>query len=271
MSLLDPRAPPNPRMDSARLLRHGPRRMTTTLLLLAVVFVAFTVEASLGFGATLITVTLGMFIVEKVSELLPAYVPVNMLLSAYLAIRYRERIAWGFLFRRVVPLMAIGLPLGLWGASRVDASLLKRVFGAFVIVLSALELRRARPVEGAVETSLRPFDALVLLVGGVVHGAFGTGGPMAVYVAGRTLTDKAVFRASLSLLWVVLNLALVGTYAARGEIGAASLGRSAGFALALIAGIVVGEQLHRRVPAQRFRGLVFVMLLAAGTVLLLRG
>ncbi|MEO7327102.1 MAG: sulfite exporter TauE/SafE family protein [Minicystis sp.] len=244
--------------------------MPTTLVLLAVVFVAFTIEASLGFGATLITVTLGMFLV-KVSELLPAYVPVNMLLSTYLAVRYRQQIAWGFLFRRVVPLMAVGLPLGLWGAARVDESLLKRAFGAFVIVLSALELGRARPVEGAAPTRLRPFDALVLLVGGVVHGAFGTGGPMAVYVAGRTLTDKAVFRASLSLLWVVLNVVLVGTYAARGEIGLASLERSAGFAVALVAGIVVGEQLHRRVPAQRFRGVVFGMLLAAGAVLLLRG
>lgn len=245
--------------------------MATTLLLLAVVFLAFTVEASLGFGATLITVTLGMFLVRSVSELLPAYVPVNMLLSSYLALRYRKHIAWGFLFRRVVPLMAVGVPLGLWASARLDASLLKRAFGAFVIVLSALELRRAKPVEGAVDTRLRPFDALVLLIGGVVHGAFGTGGPMAVYVAGRTLTDKAAFRASLSLLWVVLNLALVGTYAARGEIGLVSLERSAGFAVALIGGIVAGEQLHRRVPAEHFRGLVFAMLIVAGSVLLLRG
>jgi uncharacterized membrane protein YfcA len=244
--------------------------MATSLLLLAVVFLAFTVEASLGFGATLISVTLGMFLV-RVNELLPAYVPVNMLLSLYLAIRYRRAIAWGFLFRRVVPLMALGLPLGLWGSSRLDASVLTRIFGAFVIVLSALELRKARSDAPHLDAGLRPFDALVLFVGGAVHGAFGTGGPMAVYVAGRSLTDKATFRASLSLLWVVLNLALVATYAARGEIGAQSLTRSAGFVIALVLGIVAGEKLHHRVPAERFRSLVFLMLLIAGSVLLLRG
>lgn len=244
--------------------------MKAVLLLVAVVFVAFTVEAALGFGATLITVTLGMFVLP-VNEILPAYVPVNMILSAYLALRYRAHIDWRLLFRRIVPLMAIGLPVGLLASSRLDASVLRRVFGAFVVVLSALELRRTAPSTGAVDPRLRPFDAAVLIVGGAVHGAFGTGGPMAVYVAGRSLADKAVFRATLSTLWIVLNLALVGTYLSRGEIGTASLERSAGFAVALVAGIAAGEQLHARVPAARFRGVVFVMLLVAGAVLVIRG
>ena len=244
--------------------------MTTVLLLIAVVFVAFTIEAALGFGATLVTVTLGMFLLP-VNALLPAYVPVNMVLSAYLALRYREQIAWALLFRRIIPLMALGLPIGLLASSHVDAGLLRRIFGAFVVLLSALELRRAKAAGGAVDTRLRPFDALVLVVGGAVHGAFGTGGPMAVYVAGRSLSDKAVFRATLAALWMVLNLVLVSTYLSRGEIGAQSLGRSAGFAVALVAGVAVGEQLHHRVPAARFRGVVFGMLLVAGTVLVIRG
>ncbi|MFO0759731.1 MAG: sulfite exporter TauE/SafE family protein [Byssovorax sp.] len=244
--------------------------MTTLLLLLAVVVLAFTVEASLGFGATLISVTFGMFLVP-VSDLLPAYVPVNMLLSSYLAIRYRRDIAWGFLFRRVVPLMALGLPIGLFAGARLDTHLLTRIFGVFVIVLSAIELLRKAPVEPSAKSPLRPFDVLVLFLGGAVHGAFGTGGPMAVYVSGRTLTDKATFRASLSLLWVVLNLALVSTYAARGSIGRESLVRSSLFLVALVLGIVAGEKLHHRVPAARFRGLVFQMLLIAGAVLTIRG
>ncbi len=121
-------------------------------LLVLVVFLAFLVEAALGFGATVVAVALGAFLVP-IPELLAAFVPLNIVLSAYLAVRYRRDIHWRLLMLRIVPLMVAGIPVG-----------------------------------------------LLLLGWGVVHGAFATGGPMAVFVSGRVLTDKGRFRSTLSTL-----------------------------------------------------------------------
>jgi uncharacterized membrane protein YfcA len=246
----------------------------TRTLLVAIAFAGFTVEASIGFGASLVTVTLGMLVIP-LGELLPAYLPVNAALSAYLVARYHRQIAWRFLLR-VLLLMGLGLPLGFVAVSRFDAGVLRRTFGVFVAALAGLELlRRRRASEPAREheapASIRAFDAAVLALGGAVHGAFATGGPMAVYVAGRALPDKASFRASLSLLWLVLNTLLVAAYAARGAVGWVSLERSALLAGSLAAGIFAGEQLHRRVPPTSFRTVVFALLLVGGIVLIARG
>jgi uncharacterized protein len=262
----------------ARVRVHLPRRerdplrwRVTQALLVAIAFAGFTVEASIGFGSALVTITLGMLLLP-LGELLPAYLPVNVVLSAYLVARYHRQIAWRFLLR-VLLLMGIGLPLGLVAVSRVDASILRRAFGVFVAALAALELLRRRGVAGPPGAAPEPraFDAAVLVLGGAVHGAFATGGPMAVYVSGRALPDKASFRASLSLLWLVLNTLLVAAYVARGDVGRVSLERSALLVGSLAAGVVAGELLHRRVPQASFRTVVFALLLVAGVALLARG
>ena len=48
------------------------------------------------------------------------------------------------LFGKLLPFMALGLPFGLALTWLADASVLKRLFGAFLVVVSALELWRAR-------------------------------------------------------------------------------------------------------------------------------
>ncbi|MFO0659693.1 MAG: sulfite exporter TauE/SafE family protein [Polyangiaceae bacterium] len=238
-------------------------------MLFLIVALAFTIESALGFGATVVTIALGSFLVP-INELLPSYVPVNMLLSLYMAVRYRRDVAWRMLFRKIVPLMALGLPIGLLAFSRLGADRLRPAFGAFVVVLSLIELWRARASAPPPSTPPRWVSPLMLLLGGIVHGAFSTGGPMAVYVAGQELHDKAVFRSTLSALWITLNIALLSSYAMVGALSTTTLNRGATLLPALAVGMLAGEWAHHRIPATLFRKLVFSMLLIAGVVLLLR-
>jgi uncharacterized membrane protein YfcA len=244
----------------------SPLAASTIVALAVVVLAAFAVEAALGFGATVVTVALGAFLVP-IESLLPAFVPLNMVLSLYLAGRYSRDVDRRFLFARIVPWMGLGLPLGLVAAARLGSGSLRLVFGVFVVLLSAFELRRGRRDAEPRPDAGRLVGGAVLFAAGVVHGLFATGGPLAVYVAGRELPDKARFRATLSALWLLLNVALVGSFAAAGRLGSASLALTAMLALPLLGGILLGEVLHRRVPAALFRTLVFALLLAAGLLL----
>lgn len=236
------------------------------LSLLPVVVLAFAVEAALGFGSTIVTVAFGSFVLP-LDVLLPAFVPVNLAMSTYLAGRYGGTVAWRFLLTRLVPFMSLGLPLGFVVFGRFAGAGLRQGFGAFVVVLSAVELLRLLRPGGASGPPPPLLERLALIAGGIAHGAFATGGPLAVYVAGRVVEDKAALRSTLSVLWLVLNGALIGGYLVRGVIGVKTLVIGAALVPGLLVGLVIGEWAHRRLPLRAYRTGVFVLLLGIGVAL----
>jgi hypothetical protein len=236
-------------------------------LVVAIVTMAFTSETALGFGATIITLAFGTFFLP-LDTLLAAFVPLNVFLSVVLVARTSRHAAVTFLLRSVLPWLILGLPVGMLGARLVREELLKCVFGAFVVALAALEIARAGREAPAVREPTWS-DRGLLAAGGVIHGAFATGGPMVVFVLGRTLaSDKATFRATLSLLWLVLNTILLVSFVAEGRLSRDTLPLTGSFVVALLLGFGLGEVLFRRVSAVRFRSAVFAMLAVAGLLLL---
>jgi uncharacterized membrane protein YfcA len=240
-----------------------------SLALALVVALAFVVEAGLGFGATLITVSVGGLF-APIAEILPIYVPANLALSCWVAFADRRAIDRRVLTRGLAPWMLLGLPLGLLALDALDPRLLRRALGAFVAALAALELRRAARHGAAPTSPLAPGVARALLVlGGAIHGAFGTGGPLAVYVSSRSGLDKRAFRGTLAALWIVLNTALVVTYARQGTGGGLDLAASLALAPSVVVGALVGSRLHAVLPEAVFRRGVYALLAVVGLVLLL--
>ena len=111
-------------------------------------------------------------------------------------------------------------------------------------------------------------NLLTLFGAGVIHGLFASGGPLAVYAVSRTLEGKEEFRATLCALWTVLNVALLAAYIPSGVVTARTAMVSAVLMVSVIAGIVVGEWVHRILQGVWFRASVF-MLLAGGAMALI--
>lgn len=237
--------------------------------LLAIVALAFTVEAAIGFGATIIAVALGSF-VAPLDRILPALVPLNVALSLAIVVRNSRSVELRMLARRVLPAMSVGMPVGVLVFERAPRSTLQLAFAVFVFVLASLELWRMRRAPSA-ERPLTPWRSRALLVlAGIVHGAFATGGPPVVYVFGRELPDKGTFRATMSALWLVLNSFLLVVYAAGGRLTGASARVSLAVAPALAVGLIGGEVVHGRLPERLFRAVVFVMLMGVAVILAAR-
>ncbi|MBL9038075.1 MAG: sulfite exporter TauE/SafE family protein [Archangium sp.] len=228
------------------------------VILSAIVFTAFMVEAAAGFGSMLIAVTVGvtMFPLEP---LLAWLVPVNITLSTYLVSRGYRVVAWRFLFVGLLPLMIAGLIVGTLLRGQLSGGWLKLAFGVFVMLVGVSQLRR----KGEPKPLTTPVRTGLLLAAGLVHGVFATGGPLAVVVASREIKEKAAFRATLSCLWGVLNGLLIPKL----PMSLDTLRTSALMLPALGLGIVVGEIVHRRLDEARFRKVIAVMLVFAGGVL----
>lgn len=224
-------------------------------MLAAVVALAFFVEAVTGFGGTVVTLAVGSFFVP-VGRLLPAFLPLNLALSLFVLARDGRAVDRGVLLRRVAPWMLLGLPLGMGLARVLDGA--QGLFGLFVAGLALRDL--LRPLAAP------PPAPPALLGAGVAHGAWGTGGPLVVWVLGGLGLDKTAFRATLAALWLSLNLVLLAGFARDGALGRESAALSLVLAPGLVAGAVAGQLAHTRLDAGRFRRLVSVGLLVAGLV-----
>lgn len=226
----------------------------TALLLALVALLAFTVEGAIGFGSTVIAVSIGAQLVP-LDMLLPAFVPLNILLSLSFV---RGPIQWRTLLVEIAPIVAIGAAVGLALSHVLAPGLLLVAFGAFVVVLSSTQLAKL---------DLR-WPVPLLALGGIVHGLFGTGGPMIVYVTRKKIADKTAFRATLAVLWIALNTILVVSFVAASRAPSPELVLAMG--AAILPGRLAGERLHRALDAQRFERVVWIVLLVAGAALALR-
>lgn len=238
--------------------------MTTVCLMAAIALIAFVTEGAIGFGGTVIAASIGAQLLP-LDELLPAFVPVNMALSAWLLTSGRDAIQWRLLVFEIAPLVIAGAAVGLVLFHVPAKTVLALAFGAFVALLAMLRL--GRPVEKPLP---RGAGTAMLLAGGVAHGLFGTGGPMIVYVTRRRLADKRVFRATLAVLWLGLNTALLVNFLAIGLYTGDTLGLGGAIALTVVPGLVLGERVHRALDAARFERIVWILLLVAGLALVIR-
>lgn len=244
-------------------------------LLALIVFAANIVETVLGFGSTLIAVSLAAHLFP-IGTLLPVLVPVNMVLSLYLVVRHRRHVDWAVLGRTILPFTLTGLAAGLAVFTLAQSQALRLGYGAFVTAFAAGSLVaqwRSRPAapkgSDAADTDAPPrlasgAAALCLLGSGFFQGLFASGGPLMVVYAGRQFSGKATFRSTLAVVWSILATGMIIIYAWTGKLTAATLTWSVGLLPVLGLAIVVGELLHSRADERAFRRIVLVMLLAAG-------
>jgi uncharacterized membrane protein YfcA len=235
------------------------------LVILGVVALcAFATEGAIGVGGTVLAASSGAQFISP-DVLLPAFVPLNMVMSSYLLVRGFSAVSWRMLATQVAPAVGVGAAIGLALFHLPAKNIFSLTFGVFVVGLATLQL--ARPADKPLGTVMK---TAVLGLGGVAHGLFGTGGPMIVYVVRRTLTDKRAFRASLAVVWLTLNVALLANYAGSGLYDRKVTEVAGVLALTIVPGLWLGERVHRKLDAARFERVVWVVLLLAGTALAVR-
>lgn len=238
------------------------------LPLALLVMLAIALESIVGFGATVLVVALGTWILP-VQLLLPVYVPVNMVLSASIAWRDRGSIDVELLKRRVLPLAAAGLAVGFALYRYAARPELLHAFGVMVVLIGLNELRKVLWPPATPSVSRARSNAL-LLGGGVVHGVFGTGGVLIVAALAGERMEKTRMRATLATLWLLMNLAMVANFIGHGALGLSSLGRSALLLPAVAMGGWLGDRVHRRVTERPFRIAMALVMMAAGAAQALR-
>jgi len=236
-------------------------------LLGCILILAHTAETFLGFGATLIALALGVHLIP-LETLVPVLVILALLQSLWLVVRWFRHIKWRVLLRQILPAAGIGIPIGIWGRGLADEAQLRMILGAFIVAVSSMELVSVFRRRTAREELRWYYRIPVLVAGGIFHGLFATGGPLIVYYASRQLKSQASFRATLSMLWLILNTVLLINFWMLGQIDFQTLELTAVVLPGLVAGILVGSFI--RVKELIFRAVTYALLLSNGLVLLVQ-
>jgi uncharacterized membrane protein YfcA len=227
------------------------------------VLISYTAQAMTGFGSTIIAVTLGANL-YPIRFLLPVMVPLDIVVNAFIVVRYRRHVDRPVLFKTVIPIMSAGLLIGIATFNILHGNLLKKSFGLLVVGLSVRELHRLLKKKTRQFATTKTSSRLYMFSAGIVQGIYASGGPLLVYALNRLNLEKSIFRSTISALWLIANIIMTVSYIVTNKINWVSLKYIGLLLPVIIIGIIVGEKLHTAVNQHTFEIIVFVLLLGAG-------
>ncbi|RHX83089.1 sulfite exporter TauE/SafE family protein [Leptospira stimsonii] len=243
--------------------------MEILILLGLIIFLCYTIETITGFGSIVIAVTFGSFLFP-IPELLPVLAPLNIILGVYIVSRYYKKIDPALLFGKILPGMVLGFLLGYGIFLQLTNTYLKSAFGIFIILVSFRELIfRLIPKLGGIKPHSTWWMLVCTIAAGVMHGIYASGGPILVYALSGLRKGKAEFRVTLSCVWLILNSTLSVLYFFKGLYNAKNLEMLSYYWILIPLGIITGEKLHHVIPEEKFKIVVYGLLLFAGIALLL--
>lgn len=230
----------------------------TVLLLGFLILTTHFLEGLTGFGSTVLAMPFAIMLVG-INIAKPILTIVGLLLSLYVVIVSYKDILWEHYFR-IVAFVVLGLPIGMWIFNELPENTLKRILGLFMIVVSIRGLIIAyrdskynKPINNSILS-------IFLFLGGCIHGAFCSGGPLIILYASEKLTNKSNFRATLSMLWVTLNSIIVLQSTLSHSITSNVLKLSFYTLPFLAVGAVLGNLAHHRIKDGAFTKIVYVVL-----------
>jgi uncharacterized membrane protein YfcA len=236
----------------------------TTLLVVAVIFLATLIRSSFGFGEALVAVPLLAFLIP-VEIAVPLAVLLSITVAAVVVLQDRQHVHVGSAWRLVVATL-FGIPLGLLLLTLVAEAIVKMILAVVITAFSLYCLL------GRTRSQLSD-DRLAWLFGftaGVLGGAYGMNGPPLVIYGTLRRWSPQQFRATLQGYFLPASLVGMGGYWLSG-LWVSSVTRYFLWSLPLaVAAILLGRVLNRRLHAGRFFRLVHVGLLLIGVVLLMQ-
>ncbi len=233
------------------------------------------IYATVGFGA-------GMFAVALMALVLPDLtgVVVVLLILTFVTEVWVLTRAWRQARIRLLGWLVPGMAVGLWLGTRVlvttDVSLLKRFLGLVVMgagLYFMFENRVRHGDQNLMRSEARlppkaPWISLpVGLLSGVLGAMFGTGGPPVIIFLRACRLNKAAFRSTILVYFLLMSLLRAGAYAKADLVTVDRAVAAAWLLPGSVAGIIVGTIIHDRISERLFSHVVSVLLVMLGVLL----
>lgn len=232
-----------------------------TLIFLLIVLLTNIIQGITGFAGTVLAMpfTILLLGIENAKPLLNIVTLVACILivfESYKAIKWKE-------FFKMTLIMLVGVWIGEYIYTIFPVDVLLIFYGIFIIciALKGLFVKKEYEISESVLVG-------IIILAGIVHGMFLSGGPLLIIYAVKKIKDKAAFRATLAPVWIVLNSYLLVKQVNAGLITPFILNLSLLSIPVLIAAIIIGKKLYERMSQKTFLMLSYILLIISGISLL---
>jgi uncharacterized membrane protein YfcA len=241
--------------------------ISTILFVVFILSLASFIQSATGFGLALVCLaTLPM--VLAVEEGIALVTLFNLVITCFVFFVNRS----GFDWKKAMPIVIggmIGIPIGFFGLKAMDGTMIIRILGVVLVVISLNELLKGKvfPLLHLPEKTAVPIGILA----GVLGGAFNVGGPpIVVYTFSRRWSKEQAITVlqSVFLAMGFFRLALMiraGDYTP--NLGTMVLWST----LPAIGAVFLGKKVLDHFPPERLKTIVFVMILGLGLFYAIRG
>jgi uncharacterized protein len=161
----------------------------------------------------------------------------------------------------------LGAPVGVWVLSLVPIATLNRLIGGTLVVVVLLEWAGLNPQR----LGGRGWRVGAGVLAGVAGAAVGTPGPPVILYSATQGWSPRTIKANLQAFFVVNQTVILAGYWWVGVLDSHVWRLAASFALPAAGGTALGMLLFSHVDHERFRRIVFAVLLVAGILLIVRG
>jgi uncharacterized membrane protein YfcA len=230
---------------------------------------SYALRGSTGFGAAAAMPLMALVVPLKV--LIPAWTLIGLAAGVTLLGRDRAHVSWRDM-ARLLPSCLVGIAIGLYVFTTLDAATLARGLGALVLSYGCYSLWLTGRPQTRWQASPRVIAPAAGVLGGAVGTTFGTMASVffAIYFDVIRMA-KDEFRASMSAILVALGIVRGAGYWAVGEYNRDVLITVAIALPMMLVGIFIGNRIHTGLSDLAFRRLVSGALIASGLALLAKG
>lgn len=232
------------------------------ILVFLILFFANLLQAITGFAGTLISMppTIKLIGVDEAKALLNAIAQIS---SFMIVITGWNRINWREFFKMFV-FMVVGMAVGIKLFEIFPVQYLLTFYGIMIIVIALKKLFIKKEIE------LPKFIMfVVVLVAGVIHGMFVSGGALLVIYATYALKDKEEFRATIALIWVTIGCYLTGIQVQSGNFNSHVIFLMLIGIIPVFVGTWIGTKLVKKIEQEVFMKITYVLLLLSGIMAIL--
>jgi uncharacterized membrane protein YfcA len=218
-------------------------------------------QGFLGFGFAIVAMA-GLTLSRDLFHAAGVVNLTGILVAASVLTALRREVLWRPALR-MIPALLGGVVLGVTALGALDRDLMVRTLGVTIIAISLWNLRTP-----TLQASESPFwDGFAGLLGGILGGAFNTGGPAIVAHLYRRPDAPQAIKATNQLIFLTMGLARLPTATAQGQMTSSIWIEAAIMAPILVAGLLIGIWLSHRVSPAQFRRISWLALGAMGVAL----
>lgn len=235
--------------------------MINEILFYIVVFVSNIINTITGFAGTMLAMPASMMLIgiNEAKVVLNAMAFLSCLWITIRNIRYinKKELA------KITAFMFVGMVGGMILFKIAPLDFLLKGYAVFIILIALKKLFIKKEIN--VPQQLMIF---VLLLAGVIHGMFVSGGALLVVYAVSALKEKSEFRATLSPVWVLLNGYLMITHIVGGSFTPHVVRMTAICIIPLVVSVWLGNKLHHKINQSVFLKMTYILLLLSGILLI---